>query len=101
MRKCLYLFLAMCLPALAQQQYKIAIVGLVHSHVWGHLGTMLKGGPAKLVGVSDPHPDLVAEVKKDGAQKMTFDDAEASGHAPQSDAPDPDDNEVIALLSSA
>lgn len=44
--------------------------------------------------------NYVAEIKKDGAQKMTFDDAEASGRAPSSDAPDPDDNEVIALLSS-
>ena len=41
----------------------------------------------------------VAEVKK-GQQQMSFDDAEASGHAPSSDAPDPDDNEVVQLLSS-
>jgi predicted dehydrogenase len=68
MRKRLYLFLVMCLPALAQEQYKIAVVGLVHSHVWGHLGTMLKGGPARLVGVSDPHPDLIAEVKKEASK---------------------------------
>jgi hypothetical protein len=43
----------------------------------------------------------VAEIKKDGAQRMSFDDAEAGGRAPTSDAPDPDDNEVIALLSSS
>jgi hypothetical protein len=43
----------------------------------------------------------VAEVKK-GQQQMSFDDAEASGRAPagDADAPDPDDNEVVALLSS-
>ena len=43
----------------------------------------------------------VAEVKK-GQQQMSFDDAEASGHAPVADssAPDPDDNEVVQLLSS-
>jgi hypothetical protein len=47
----------------------------------------------------------VSEVKK-GAQTMSFDDAEASGHAPagggggDADAPDPDDNEAIAVLSS-
>ena len=46
----------------------------------------------------------VAEVKK-GQQQMSFDDAEASGHAPaggggDADAPDPDDNEVVQLLSS-
>ncbi|HEY2749624.1 MAG TPA: hypothetical protein VGL86_33620 [Polyangia bacterium] len=44
----------------------------------------------------------VGEVKK-GQQQMSFDDAEASGHAPStgdSMAPDPDDNEVVQLLSS-
>ncbi len=43
----------------------------------------------------------VAEVKK-GQQQLSFDDAEASGHAPVGDAsaPDPDDNEVVATLSS-
>ncbi|MDB4965903.1 MAG: hypothetical protein JWN44_1592 [Myxococcales bacterium] len=43
----------------------------------------------------------VAEIKKDGAQRLSFDDADASGRGVRSDAPDPDDNEVIALLSSS
>ncbi len=68
MRKCLFLLVLACLPGIAQQPYKIAVVGLVHSHVWGHLGRMLKGDPARLVGVSDPHPDLIAEVKRDAAK---------------------------------
>lgn len=68
MRKLLIAAFLLGLPASAQQQYKIAVVGLVHSHVWGHLGKMLKGDPARLVGVSDPHPDLIAEVKKDAAK---------------------------------
>ena len=37
------------IPAMAQEP-KIAIIGLVHSHVWGHIGMMIKGEPAKLVG---------------------------------------------------
>ena len=43
----------------------------------------------------------VAEVKK-GQQQLSFDDAEASGHAPAGDsmAPDPDDNEAVSVLSS-
>src|SRR5262249_39038992 len=44
----------------------------------------------------------VAEVKK-GQQQMSFDDAEASGHAPvggDSSAPDPDDNEGVQLLAA-
>jgi predicted dehydrogenase len=60
--------LLLALPAVAQQEYKIAVVGLVHAHVWGHLGRMLKGDSARLVAVSDPHPDLIAEVKKDAAK---------------------------------
>jgi hypothetical protein len=48
--------------------------------------------------------NYVSEVRKD-AQQLAFNDAEASGHGAAAtggdpDAPDPDDNEVIALLSS-
>ena len=68
MRKLFLLAILLCVPALAQNQPKIAVVGLVHSHVWGHIGKMLKGEPARLVGVSDPHADLVAEVRKEAAK---------------------------------
>lgn len=40
----------------AAQEYKIAIVGLVHSHVWGHLNTILKSKDVKLVGSPNPIP---------------------------------------------
>ena len=55
-------------PLAAQQPeaYKIAVVGLVHSHVWGHLKTMVESNPARLVGVAEPNPELVAEAKKAG-----------------------------------
>ncbi len=53
---------------LAAQQYKMAIVGLVHSHVWGHLSTVLKSGQVKLVGIAETNPDLIAEAKKDLAK---------------------------------
>lgn len=58
-------FLCLALPESAQQ-YKIAVIGLVHSHVWGHLNTMVKNDPAKLVGVAEPIQELVAEAKKAG-----------------------------------
>jgi len=45
------------LPA-AAQEYKIAVVSMLHAHVWLHLGTMLKGDKVKLVGVSETLPDL-------------------------------------------
>lgn len=51
------------------QEYKIAIVGLVHSHVWGHLGNILKSKDVKLVGVAEPNPALLAEAEKAGVEK--------------------------------
>jgi len=60
---------------LAAQEYKIAVAGLVHSHVWGHLGRMAKGEAAKLVGVAEANPELVAEAKKlTGPEVPYFDD---------------------------
>ena len=56
----------------ASHKYKIAVVGLVHSHVWGHLHTMVEGKVAKLVGVSEPNPELVAEAKKTGVADALF-----------------------------
>ena len=53
-------------------QYKIAVVGLVHSHVWGHLATMVTGKAAILVGVSEPNPELVSEAKKAGVRDDLF-----------------------------
>jgi len=61
----------MSVPAGAQE-YKIAVVGLVHSHVWGHLHTMVEGKVAKLVGVSEPNPELVTEAKKAGVPDNLF-----------------------------
>jgi predicted dehydrogenase len=60
-----------CLLALAglsaqAADHTIAVVGLVHSHVWGHLRTMVAGKPARLVGVAETLPDLVDEAKKRG-----------------------------------
>jgi predicted dehydrogenase len=67
----LILALLLVLPASAQQ-YKMAVVGLVHSHVWGHLQTMLKGEKVQLVGIAEKNPELVAEAKKRGATSVAF-----------------------------
>jgi predicted dehydrogenase len=53
--------------ALAAQETRIAVIGLVHSHVWGHLGRMIKGEPATLAGIAEPNPELAAEARKMGA----------------------------------
>lgn len=67
-------FLRMCLllasPLVAQET--IAVAGLVHSHVWGHLDRMVKGTPAKLVGVSETNPALIEEAKKAGVPGDLF-----------------------------
>jgi predicted dehydrogenase len=47
-------------------EHTIAVVGLVHSHVWGHLGKMVSGTPARLVGVAETEPELVENAKKRG-----------------------------------
>jgi predicted dehydrogenase len=66
--------LLITLPMCAQD-YKIAIIGMVHSHVWGHLKPMLDGKDAKLVGIAETNPDLIAEAKKRGAKDTpVFDD---------------------------
>ncbi len=65
-----FLFL-LCLP-LAAEEYKIAVIGLVHSHVWGHLGKMIKGEPARLVGIAEPNAELAAEARKLGAPEAVF-----------------------------
>ena len=64
---------ALMLPACAQE-YKIAVVGLIHSHVWGHLPRMIKGDVAKLVAIAEPNQELVAEAKKAGANVPFYDD---------------------------
>ncbi|MEO7650451.1 MAG: Gfo/Idh/MocA family oxidoreductase, partial [Bryobacteraceae bacterium] len=63
--------LLLTLPLVAQE-YKIAVIGLVHSHVWGHLPEMLKGDPAKFVGISETNPELIAESKNRGAKAIPF-----------------------------
>lgn len=71
MKRILVALALMTVPAGAQE-YKIAVVGLVHSHVWGHLHTMVEGKVAKLVGVSEPNPELVTEAKKAGVPDNLF-----------------------------
>jgi len=65
-------FLTLGALPLAAQPYKIAVIGMVHSHVWGHLGKMISGDPAKLVGIAETKPDLIAEAKKRGAPESIF-----------------------------
>lgn len=65
--------LALAAVSMGQAQSpKIAVIGLVHSHVWGHLKSMLDGGAATLVGIAEPNAELVAEAKRMGARDELF-----------------------------
>jgi predicted dehydrogenase len=64
-------FVLAAIPAMAQQ-YKIAIIGLVHAHYGGNLPRILKNPDVKLVGIAETIPDLVAEAKKRGAADVPF-----------------------------
>ncbi|MCS6952621.1 MAG: hypothetical protein RMK57_13985 [Bryobacterales bacterium] len=51
----------------AGQEPRIAVVGLIHSHVWGHSNKMIQGLPARLVGIAETRQDWIAEAKRRGA----------------------------------
>ncbi len=72
MRKLLLLIPVMLSAHALAAEHTIAVVGLVHSHVWGHLGKMIQGNPARLVGVAETAPELVAEAEKRGVAKELF-----------------------------
>lgn len=60
---------ALWTQATVAQEPTIAVVGMVHSHVWGHFDKMLKGQPAKLVGVAETEPMLIDEAVKRGLSR--------------------------------
>jgi predicted dehydrogenase len=64
MKRVVGLLCLLSFPAMAAEQYKIAVVSMLHAHVWLHLGTMLKGDKVKLVGVSETLPDLIARAER-------------------------------------
>jgi predicted dehydrogenase len=67
MKKTIALMLCLAALPLAAQEYKIAFIGLGHSHTWGHLTRILQGGPVKLAGIAETAPELIAEAKRRGA----------------------------------
>jgi len=73
MKTLLFSLALLALPVCAQE-YKIAVIGLVHSHVWGHLPKMVQGGAARLVGIAERNPELVAEARKLAPAAAFYDD---------------------------
>ena len=60
----LFLLLSLVSLPAAAQEYKIAVVSMLHAHVWLHLGDMLEGHNAKLVGVAETLPELLQRAKR-------------------------------------
>jgi len=71
MRYLLLILLLAVFPVHAQQT-KIAVIGLLHSHVWGHLRALTAGEHGTLVGIAEKNPELIAEAKKLGASDSLF-----------------------------
>lgn len=71
MRAFLSIFLLTAVSAFSQTP-KVAIIGLGHSHVWGHLGRILKRDQVQLVGVAEPDAALAGEAKKSGVADNLF-----------------------------
>ena len=60
------------LPAVAQP-YKIAVIGLIHSHEGGYVPRMTRSEQVKLVGIAESIPDLVSLAKeRQGAKDVPF-----------------------------
>ena len=53
---------------------RLAIVGLVHSHVWGHLERMADLKEGDLAGIAERNQELVAEARKRAPNAEYFDD---------------------------
>jgi len=63
--------IALAVPVRAEP-LKIAVIGLVHSHVWGHLERMIRQSSPKLVAIAETNPELIAEARKLGAAEELF-----------------------------
>ncbi len=64
MRTAILSLLGLLALPLAAQEPTIALIGLRHSHTWGHLEGMVKASPARLVAIAETEPELVAEARK-------------------------------------
>jgi scyllo-inositol 2-dehydrogenase (NADP+) len=69
--KRMLVFLCLAAAPLAAEPYKIAVVSMLHAHVWLHLGTMMASDQVKLVGVSETLPDLIARATREDVIPQT------------------------------
>jgi predicted dehydrogenase len=51
---------------------RLAVVGLDHDHAWGILPLIAKEPEAELVGIADPHPELIEKAKSHVPDSVKF-----------------------------
>jgi len=59
-------------PALAEEKFRLGVIGLTHSHAWGHLRAAAQAPDVELVGVADPHEDLWEEARRVSKLQLKF-----------------------------
>ncbi len=57
-----------------QERFRIAVVGLVHSHAWGHLRNMARMTQIELVGIADPNAALRELAAKEAPGAALYED---------------------------
>ncbi len=57
-----------------EQRFRVAIVGLVHSHAWGHLRNIAKMTQIELVGIADPNAALRELAAKEAPGAALYED---------------------------
>ncbi len=68
------LFTEAATPSAQGPRFRLAVVGLVHSHAWCHLGRMAKMTDIELVGIADPNADLRDLAAKEAPGVPLYDD---------------------------
>jgi predicted dehydrogenase len=58
----------------ASPKFRIAILGVIHSHAWGHLREIVNMPGIELVGIADPRPALREEAAKAAPGIPIYDD---------------------------
>lgn len=71
---CFSVFLVSMIGAAEESpaRVRMAIVGLDHDHVWGRVEEILADPHAELVGVADPHPELIDRMRKEVPPSVRF-----------------------------
>lgn len=70
--RAVFAFAALSALPLGAEEIKLAVIGLVHSHVWGHLERMIRQPSPRLVAIAESNAELVAEARKLGAAEELF-----------------------------